>query len=105
MKPKCCAKNVTARGIALAAESFKVLAEPNRLKILCMLQEGERCVCDIWRFLKLPQNLISHHLKILKDAGLISSRKDGLRVYYSMDRSAVSKFNSSLKSFFETYEG
>lgn len=63
---------------------LKVISDENRLRILCLLNAGERCVCEIWPELDIPQNLASHHLKMLKTVGLITSRKDGLRVFYSV---------------------
>ena len=68
---------------------LKVVAEENRLKILYILKDGEKCVCEIWQYLDLPQNLTSHHLKILKDFGLIISRKDGLKVFYFLNEKTV----------------
>jgi ArsR family transcriptional regulator len=47
---------------------LKTVSEENRLKILCFLKSGEKCVYEIEQFLHLPQNLVSHHLKKLKDA-------------------------------------
>ncbi len=64
-----------------------------------MLKDGERCVCDIWNLLGLSQNLASHHLKVLKDAGLISSRRDGLRVIYSLNRKALSGYAKRLARY------
>jgi len=72
--------------IAGMANLFKVLSEENRLRILWYLRGGERCVCTIWQDLDLPQNLASYHLKTLAELGLITSRKEGLRVYYSLNR-------------------
>ncbi len=88
----------------MTVDFLKVLAEENRLKIMCTLRSGEKCVCDIWRFLDLPQNLASHHLKILKDFKLIDSRKDGLKVYYSINSNEMSKYNSFLNHFLKSYE-
>ena len=76
-----------------------VLSDGNRLRILCLLKDGERCVCEIWRNLSLPQNLASHHLKTLKSAGLLRSRKDGLRIYYSLNKTALKKAVDVLYSF------
>lgn len=67
------------------AEYLKVISDPNRLRILCMLAGGERCVCEICDPLDLRQNLASHHLKALKDAGLVKSRRDGKWMRYSLD--------------------
>ncbi len=104
MKPKCCHHKETTEELAKTTEFLKVVAEENRLKILCLLRAGEKCVCDIWQDLNLPQNLTSHHLKVLKDFGLVEDRKDGLRVYYTINKKEVAKFNSSLNKFLQSYE-
>ena len=67
-----------------AAGILKIIAEENRLRILCILKNGERCVCQVIDYLGLSQSLVSHHLKSLKDAGLIQDSKRGLWVYYSL---------------------
>jgi len=67
------------------------------LKIICYLQKNnERCVCEIQDFLDLPQNLISHHLKVLKDFDLLDSRKEGLKVYYWVKQDKLNKYNEIL---------
>lgn len=104
MKLRCGTDKKTLKKVAATAGLLKIIAEANRLKILCALKRGERCVCEIWRDLGLPQNLVSHHLKVLKDAGLIDSRKDGLSVYYSINKNAFAKFSSSLNDFLQSYE-
>ncbi len=104
MIPKCCKNKESTAGLAKAAELLKVVAEENRLKILCILRTGEKCVCDIWQFLDLPQNLTSHHLKVLKDFNLVEDRKEGLRVYYSINKKEMSKLNSLLNKFLQSYE-
>jgi ArsR family transcriptional regulator, arsenate/arsenite/antimonite-responsive transcriptional repressor len=92
MKKVCCSEASFDEELKLTADFLKVIAEPNRLKILCILtKEGEKCVCDIWTYLNAPQNLTSHHLKVLKDSNLIQSRKDGLNVFYSVNTSGLAK--------------
>ncbi|MFH1029635.1 MAG: metalloregulator ArsR/SmtB family transcription factor [bacterium] len=86
MKLRCCKNKKTFVEISQVAEFLKVINEENRLKILCLLKAGEKCVCEIWQDLNLAQNLASHHLKVLKDFGLISSRQEGLKVIYSIDK-------------------
>jgi len=63
---------------------LKLISENNRLQILHLLQKGEYCVCKLMEKINLSQSLISHHLKDLKDANLVSDRKDGKWVHYSL---------------------
>jgi ArsR family transcriptional regulator len=66
------------------AEFLKAISDPSRIKIVYALQSGELCVCEIMALLKMPQTMVSHHCKILKVAGIISDRKAGPWVYYSL---------------------
>ncbi len=63
---------------------FYSLSDPIRLEIVTYLRNGEKCVCEIVPHLKLIQPLVSRHLKILKDAGVIRCRKDGTKRMYSI---------------------
>jgi ArsR family transcriptional regulator len=92
----CCQNKKSILEIERLARILKNIPEPNRLKILCLLKSGEKCVCDIWRCLKLPQNLVSHHLKVLKNFGLISSKKIGLKVFYKLNQKVVKKYLKEL---------
>jgi DNA-binding transcriptional ArsR family regulator len=62
---------------------FHALADPLRLEILEFLRDGEKCVCEIIPHLNTLQPVVSRHLKILKDAGLVKDRKDGNKRFYS----------------------
>ena len=84
MKPECCKNHRCGEEIALAAAVLKLLAEENRLKILCILQSGGHCACRIVEYLGLPQNLVSHHLNKLRKAALVEGRKDGVWIHYSL---------------------
>ena len=68
----------------LKAKIFKALSDPVRLDILEFLRNGERCVCEIIPEAKLIQPVVSRHLKILKDCGMIRDRKEGNRRLYSI---------------------
>jgi len=70
--------------IRLKAKVFKALADPVRLKIIEFLRDGERCVCEIIPHVDIAQPLVSRHLKILRDSGLVRVRKEGNRRYYSV---------------------
>ncbi len=64
------------------ASILKALGQPTRLQILELLKEGERCVCEIFPAISQEQANVSKHLSILKQAGILESRKDGLRILY-----------------------
>jgi len=63
---------------------LKIVSDNSRLRILCLLQSGKHCVCELMEHVKLSQSLISHHLKDLKDFNLVSDRKDSKWSYYSL---------------------
>ncbi len=66
------------------AEIFKGLAHPTRLQILDLLREGEMCVCHIETALNKRQAYVSQQLMLLREAGLVDSRRDGLKMYYRL---------------------
>jgi ArsR family transcriptional regulator len=68
----------------LKATVFQALSDPIRIEILDFLRDGEKCVCEIIPHLNLIQPVVSRHLKILKDSGLLTDRKDGNKRYYSI---------------------
>ena len=103
MKPKCCKNNKSADELLKTAEFLKIIAEENRLKILCILRDGEKCVCDIWQYLDLAQNLASHHLKVLKDFELVLSRQEGLKVIYSINKKVIKSYSELLNKFLNSY--
>ena len=63
---------------------FKIFGDTTRIKIMYALYEGEMCVCAISELLNTTQSAISHQLKTLKDANLVSARRDGKEIYYSL---------------------
>jgi DNA-binding transcriptional ArsR family regulator len=71
------------------AKIFNALSDPIRLEIIEFLRDGEKCVCEITPHLKLAQPLVSRHLKILKDAGLVKRRKKGTWHMYSITNPEV----------------
>jgi len=99
MNFNCCKTKKSKSNLNRVVDFLKIISEENRLKILCILRKQEKCVCEIWQFLDLPQNLISHHLKVLKDSGLIDSRKEGTKVFYLLNHKNIEKFTSLLSHF------
>lgn len=78
--------------MAVVEDVFKALGDPTRIRIVEMLAEnGELCVCKIYEQLDMTQPAVSHHLAILKRAGLVNARKQGQWVHYSLCCSALSE--------------
>jgi len=75
--------------IEAQSELFGALANPSRLRVLLMLSSGERCVCEIVSGLKMAQPTVSHHLDILRSAGLVDIRQKGKWSYYRIKRKDV----------------
>ena len=75
-----------ARG---AARQFHALSDATRLSILERLRFGERCVCDLTDALDAAQSRLSFHLKVLKDAGLVTDRREGRWMYYTLNAEAL----------------
>lgn len=75
---------------------MKALSDPNRVKIVKMLQYKPMCVCEIQTALEIAQPTASKHLKILEEAGLVTFYKDGLWVNYQLTDGATSPYAASL---------
>ena len=71
------------------AETFRVLSDPTRVKILYLPSQHELCVHDIAELLGASQPTVSHHLRILRFQGLVRSRREGKNIFYSLDDAHV----------------
>jgi ArsR family transcriptional regulator, arsenate/arsenite/antimonite-responsive transcriptional repressor len=80
---------------------LSALGDLNRLRIFMLLKQGERCVCDIETGVRLSQNLVSHHLRVLREAGLISSRRDGRWVYYAINVAQLGMLRNAFSDLFD----
>ncbi len=72
------------------AKVFKAFCDENRLRILSLLQSGEKCACVLLEELNIKQPTLSHHMKILCDSGIVSPRKDGKWTHYSISEDGSS---------------
>jgi ArsR family transcriptional regulator len=84
-----------------SARWFHALSDETRLQIIERLSEGEQCVCDLTGMLDTTQSRLSFHLKTLKDAGILTDRREGRWVYYALNAEVieeVAQFVSSLKA-------
>ncbi len=85
------------------AEWLKVLAEPKRLLILNLLMAGVHCNCELGEFLDMTPSLISHHVRALREAGLVEMERDildGRWIYYSVNENALQALNDTFGAFF-----
>jgi ArsR family transcriptional regulator len=78
------------------AQAFKALGEPTRLRILAHLQAGESCACEVQAALDLPANLLSHHMKVLREAGLVHGTRRGRWVDYRIEPTALARLAAVL---------
>ena len=71
------------------AAIFKAFCDENRIRILQLLQGGEKCACRLLEEMKITQPTLSHHMKILCDSGIVEGRKEGKWMQYSISREGV----------------
>jgi ArsR family transcriptional regulator, arsenate/arsenite/antimonite-responsive transcriptional repressor len=74
--------------LARSAQLFHALSDEARLQIIEILLDGEHCVCDLMTHIDAAQSRLSYHLKVLKDAGLVTDRREGRWSYYTLERDA-----------------
>lgn len=85
------------------AQQLKVLGEPNRLRIVELLCEGAQCNCELSNALQMAPNLISHHLRILREVGLVDVERDAADarwIYYSLNQAALTELMTTFNAFF-----
>ncbi len=75
---------------------LKVINNENRLAILNLLKDGPLCVCEIFPELDIPQNLASHHLKVLKDCNLVKSERKGNKIIYTRNKVNIERYQKLL---------
>lgn len=81
------------------SQTFAALSDPNRQKIIDLLKKKEMSVSDIAAYLNITGATLSHHLDVLKRADLISSRRDGQRILYSLNLSVVEDITEKIAKF------
>ena len=83
---------------------LKVLAEPNRLRIVDLLMERVQCNCELGDLLGMAPNLISHHLRVLRELGLVEVERDAVDarwIYYSINQSLLAELAQTFGAFFD----
>ncbi len=71
---------------------FKALSDETRIRLLKLLQQRELCVCELMQALSMTQSRVSRNLGILKDAGMVKDRRDGLWVHYSLNEKSFNEY-------------
>ena len=94
-------ENLAEEGLAELAGMLRVIADENRLRILALLVRQETCVCDIMEKLDLSQPLASHHLGVLRQAGLVCDRRDAQWVYYSIAPERLAELSARYLALFD----
>jgi ArsR family transcriptional regulator len=82
--------------LQVLVELLKAVGDEHRLEILRMLSRREMCACEIHGPLGIPQNLASHHLKTLREVGLVTTRRDGRMIIYSINRKKLKTISRML---------
>jgi ArsR family transcriptional regulator len=91
-------QSLTVKNLKATARWFHALADETRLQIIERLRDGEQCVCDLTDLLQTGQSRLSFHLKTLKDAGILTDRREGRWVYYSLNSHAIEELEDFIGS-------
>lgn len=86
------------------ARKLKALSDPKRIKIVDMLSCGEICACEILAYFNITQPTLSHDMKVLLDAGIVSSRKEGKNTYYRLQEDNLTELVQRLQQIFRKKE-
>ena len=87
------------------AAMFKAFADENRIQILELLRDGERCACMLLEEMKITQPTLSHHMKILCDSGIVVGRKEGKWMHYSISADELGSVRNYLDELMANTKG
>ncbi|MCF7835228.1 metalloregulator ArsR/SmtB family transcription factor [Candidatus Gracilibacteria bacterium] len=77
------------------------LSQPMRLQIICLLNKVDRLsVCEMIEKFKIKQNLISHHLSMLRKIGIVKTQREGVKIFYSIEKKVYQDFKENIKNVF-----
>ncbi|WP_125714798.1 ArsR/SmtB family transcription factor [Companilactobacillus kedongensis] len=83
------------------SKQLKAISDPNRLKIIDLLSCGTLCACDLLEHFEFTQPTLSHHMKILQEAGIVSAKRVGKWQHYTLESSFIAGFNNNVSTLFE----
>lgn len=87
--------------IKTASDICKALSDQNRLKIIHLLKDGEKCACKLLEELNITQPTLSHHMKILSDLALVKCRKSGKWQHYSINKPVFDLFSKFIEKLYK----
>ena len=83
------------------AKVFKALSDPKRVKIVDMLSCGDMCACLLLKCFEITQPTLAHDMKVLSEAGIVTSRREGKKTFYSLNRKNLQAMNIRLQKLLE----
>ena len=84
------------------AKYFKALSDPKRVKIVDLLSCGEMCGCVLLKCFEITQPTLAHDMKVLIEADIVKSRREGKRIFYSINQEAMDLLNEKMKEIYTT---
>lgn len=87
------------------ASVFSALGDPTRLAVIEILRDGTTCVCELVPMLGIPQTLLSYHLRILREAGLVTGQRSGRRIEYALEPERLEQAQRALAGFLPSFGG
>ena len=87
------------------AKVFKALSDPKRVKIVDLLSCGEMCGCVLLKCFEITQPTLAHDMKVLTEAGIVTSRREGKKTIYSLNRKAVDSYRRQVDQIFQDNSG
>ena len=84
---------------------FSALGDPTRLAVIEILRDGTTCVCELVPMLGIPQTLLSYHLRILREAGLVTGQRSGRRIEYALEPERLEQTQRALAGFLPSFGG
>ena len=79
------------------AKVFRAMSDPKRVKIVDMLSCGEMCACVLLKCFEITQPTLAHDMKVLSEAGIVTSRREGKKTYYALNRELLEKVSVRLR--------
>ena len=84
---------------------FKALSDPKRVKIVDLLSCGEMCGCVLLKCFEITQPTLAHDMKVLTEAGIVTSRRDGKKTVYALNKEAVERYHRQVDEIFRDNSG